>query len=76
MLGFIINIFLADNIKATSNAVSQGIFYQNVNDNTIQAQVNFQHQVQEWKNILYRGNNSGLHSQYLKQFESREKTVN
>ena len=75
MLGFVINIFLSDNIKATSNAVSQGIFIR-TNDNTRQAQVNFQHQVQEWKNILYRGNNSGLHSQYLKQFESREKTVN
>ncbi len=59
-------------IQAT---IKDGKFYQELNDTSRQAQVNFQRQVQEWKNILIRGNDAELYKKYLEGFEKREKLV-
>lgn len=37
-----------------------------------QAHISFQRQVQEWKNILIRGNDPELKAKYLKQFGEQE----
>ena len=40
-----------------------------------QAHVSFKVQVQEWKNILIRGNNPELYTKYVKQFGDEERNV-
>lgn len=57
-------------------AIEKGKTYQKINDDTRLAQVEFQRQVQEWKNILIRGNDQELYTKYLKQFRDKESSVN
>lgn len=57
-------------------AIEQGKTYQKLNDDTRATQVEFQRQVQEWKNILIRGNDPELYEKYLSQFREKENTVN
>lgn len=57
-------------------AIEKGKTYQKINDDSRAAQVDFQRQVQEWKNILIRGNDSELYEKHLKQFREKENTVN
>lgn len=57
-------------------AIEKGKTYQKINDDTRLAQVEFQRQVQEWKNILIRGNDAELYTKYLKQFRDKENSVN
>ena len=40
-----------------------------------QAHVSFKVQVQEWKNVLIRGNNPDLYAKYVKQFGAEEQQV-
>lgn len=72
----IFSIFLSynlmDNRDYMTKATSAGIMYEQLNNDTRQAQVNFQRQVQEWKNILIRGNDKELYEKYLKGFNERE----
>lgn len=57
-------------------AIEKGKMYQRLNDDTRATQVEFQRQVQEWKNILIRGNDNDLYSKYLQQFRDKENSVN
>lgn len=57
-------------------AIEKGKVYQKINDDTREAQVEFQRQVQEWKDILIRGNDPELYAKYLKQFREKENSVN
>lgn len=57
-------------------AIDKGKMYQKINDDTRATQVEFQRQVQEWKDILIRGNDSELYDKYLKQFRDKENSVN
>lgn len=57
-------------------AIDKGKTYQKLNDDTRATQVEFQRQVQEWKDILIRGNDSELYDKYLKQFRDKENSVN
>lgn len=57
-------------------AIEKGKTYQRINDDTRATQVEFQRQVQEWKNILIRGNDTELYEKYLKQFREKEDSVN
>jgi len=45
-------------------------------DTARHAQVHFKKQVQEWKNILLRGNDQKLYDQHLRAFENEERLVN
>lgn len=57
-------------------AIEKGKMYQKINDDTRATQVEFQRQVQEWKDILIRGNDPELYEKYLKQFRDKENSVN
>jgi methyl-accepting chemotaxis protein len=82
LIGFIVGIFamVSYNNMETSNAyvqqaIQKGVFFQKINDDTRQAQVNFQRQVQEWKDTLIRGNDPELYNQYFTNFQNREALV-
>lgn len=51
---------------------NEAIFYESNVNISRQAQVEFQRQVQEWKNILIRGNDSSLYSKYFTAFVDHE----
>ena len=59
-------------LKATDSAYSQGTELAHAIDTARSAQVNFQRQVQEWKNVLIRGGNVELRERHWKGFQERE----
>lgn len=82
MIGFIVGIFamVSYNNMEKSNAyvqeaIQKGVFFQKINDDTRQAQINFQRQVQEWKDTLIRGNDPELYDKYFGNFQMREAKV-
>lgn len=54
-----------------ANVNNEALFYQSSVDNGRQAQVEFQRQVQEWKNILIRGNDPEQYAKYYAQFSEQ-----
>ena len=59
-------------LSATDTAYTEGLKLARTIDNARSAQVNFQRQVQEWKNVLIRGGDAGLRDRHWKGFEERE----
>ena len=60
---------------AVESASQDAVFYFELINTARNAQINFQRQVQEWKNILIRGNDRELYAKYLKSFTEREQDV-
>lgn len=56
--------------------LQQSIKYVNLVDNARQAQVRFKVQVQEWKNVLLRGNDQEAFNKYYSQFSGESENVN
>lgn len=59
-------------LDETDAAYQQGITLSKAVDKGRSAQVNFQRQVQEWKNVLIRGADQKLYNKYWAGFEKRE----
>jgi methyl-accepting chemotaxis protein len=55
-----------------SLALQETITHSKLQESVLQAQVSFKTQVQEWKNILIRGNDKASFDKYLKQFGDEE----
>lgn len=72
---YVTSVNLENNNAYVTKAAKEGVVYQNLNDTSRLAQVNFQRQVQEWKNILIRGNDEEQYKKYLDGFEKKEKSV-
>ena len=63
---------LKENNTFLQGLAQRASFYQKINDDSRLAQVSFQRQVQEWKNILIRGNEQDLYDKHLQGFTDRE----
>ncbi len=59
-------------LAGTDLAYNQGVKLAKAVDMSRSAQVNFQRQVQEWKNVLIRGGKDDLRDKHWKGFEERE----
>lgn len=59
-------------LDATDSAYQQGLALTQTVDLAREAQVAFQRQVQEWKNILIRGSDPGLRNKHWQGFEVQE----
>ena len=62
-------------LSATDTAYTEGLKLARVIDNARSAQVNFQRQVQEWKNVLIRCGDAALRDTHWKGFEQREQLM-
>ena len=62
-------------LSATDTAYTEGLKLARAIDNARSAQVNFQRQVQEWKNVLIRGGDAALRDTHWKGFEQREQLM-
>lgn len=58
-----------------NNVNTEAVFYQTSVNTSRQAQVEFQRQIQEWKDILIRGNDQELYDKYYGNFEAKEKAM-
>lgn len=56
-------------------ASADAIFYNQALNDVRQSQVDFQRQIQEWKNILIRGNDAELYKRYFESFVTYETRV-
>lgn len=59
-------------LDATDLAYQQGLKFTKTVDTAREAQIAFQRQVQEWKNVLIRGNDPELRNKYWQGFETQE----
>ena len=62
-------------LSATDTAYTEGLKLARAIDKARSAQVNFQRQVQEWKNVLIRGGDAALRDTHWKGFEQREQLM-
>lgn len=62
-------------LSATDTAYTEGLKLARAIDNARSAQVNFQRQVQEWKNVLIRCGDAALRDTHWKGFEQREQLM-
>ena len=62
-------------LSATDTAYTEGLKLARAIDKARSAQVNFQRQVQEWKNVLIRGGEAALRDTHWKGFEQREQLM-
>ena len=62
-------------LSAADTAYTEGLKLAQAIDNARSAQVNFQRQVQEWKNVLIRGGDAALRDTHWKGFEQREQLM-
>lgn len=62
-------------LDETDAAYKQGVTLSEAIDKGRSAQVNFQRQVQEWKNVLIRGADQRLYNKYWAGFEKREELM-
>ena len=62
-------------LSATDTAYTEGLKLARAIDNARSAQVNFQRQVQEWKNVLVRGHDADQRARHWRSFEATEATV-
>ena len=63
---------LKENDTSLQTLAQKAVFYQKLNDDSRLAQISFQRQIQEWKNILIRGNDAVLFDKHLQSFSDRE----
>lgn len=75
VIGLIGYIFGGKNEILLNNFINEGERIEKIINHTRYTQVTFQRQVQEWKNILIRGNDPALFDNYLKEFKSKDKEV-
>ncbi len=66
---------LGDLVGSLRTSTGDAQKYANAINMSRQAQVNFQRQVQEWKDLLIRGNDAESYDRHLKGFTEREQNV-